>query len=68
MRFQIRYADSLSIIYDKDPSWKDLAVHFAENGYDPLYVYKNGFISYVVTFQDFSMKKINTDLKRAFIK
>lgn len=68
MRFQIRYADSLSIIHDKDPSWKDLAFHFTENGYDPLYVYKNGYISYVVTFKDFSMRKINVSLNRAFIK
>lgn len=68
MRFQIKYANALPIIYDRDPSWKELAIYFAENGYDPLYVYKNGYISYVVTFQDFSMKAINTSLNRGFIK
>ena len=51
MRYQIRYANALQMIYDRDPSWKELAIHFAENGYDPLYVHKNGYISYVVTFQ-----------------
>lgn len=68
MRYQIKYTDSLPTIYDKDPSWEELAIHFAENGYDPLYVYKNGNISYVVTFQDFSMRTINTNLNRGFIK
>lgn len=68
MRFQIKYANALPMICDRDPSWQELAVHFAENGYDPLYVYKNGCISYVVTFQDFSTRAINTSLNRSFIK
>ena len=68
MRYQIKYEDAVSIIYDKDPSWEELAIHFATYGYDPLYVYKNEKISYVITFQDFSMRKINTSLNRQFIK
>ncbi|MCI8529563.1 MAG: hypothetical protein HFH82_10490 [Lachnospiraceae bacterium] len=68
MRYQIRYANALQMIYDRDPSWKELAIHFAENGYDPLYVHKNGYISYVVTFQDFSTRTIHTSLNRGFIK
>lgn len=68
MRYQIKYVDSLQIIYDKDPSWEELAIHFSMYGYDPLYVYKNGKINYVITFQDFSMRKINTSLNRQFIK
>ena len=68
MRYQIKYADSLAVIYDKDPSWEELSIHFAKNGYDPLYVNKNGNLSYIVTFQDFSLGQINDSLNRRFIK
>ena len=67
MRYQIRYENSLTIIHDIDPSWEVIAKHFAKNGYDPLYVYKSGILSYIITFEDFTNQRINNSLKRSFI-
>lgn len=67
MRYQIKYETYLDIINDKDPSWEEIATHFAMYGYDPLYVYKKSKLCYVITFQDFLMRKINTSLERGFI-
>ena len=68
MRYQIRYIDNLNIVHDENPSWYEVAKHFAQNGYDPLYVCFQGILKYVVTFDDFSNHVIDYSVNRSFIK
>lgn len=68
MRYQIRYENDLNIAYNRDPSCAEIAMHFAQNGYDPLYVYKNNQLNYVILYEDFVSKNINYSLERDFIK
>ena len=68
MRFQIRYENDLNIVYNRDPSYTEIAIHFAQNGYDPLYVYKNNQLKYIVLYEDFVLKNLNYSLERDFIK
>lgn len=53
MNYDLTFKPDIKKIDFKGVSIKSVAKHFADNGYDFLYVYKNGKFFNVITFSDF---------------
>lgn len=68
MRYQIIFEEALQIFYDYSPSIEEMALHFANNGYDPIYIYRNDSLDSVVTFEDFQRKQLISGINRNFIR
>ncbi len=67
MQYQIKYKSALHIINHEDVSDITIANHFAENGYDYLYVCQNDRLKSIVTFEDFTAQKLVCGLNRDFV-
>ena len=68
MRYQIIFEKDLHIFYDYLPSIEEMALHFANNGYDPIYIYTNNSLDSVITFEDFQRKQLVSGHDRNFIR
>lgn len=67
MRYQIIFENDLHIFHDYLPSIEEMALHFANYGYDPIYIYRNNQFDTVITFEDFQRKQCVFGHDRNFI-
>lgn len=67
MRYQIIFENDLHIFRDYSPSIEEIALHFANYGYDPIYIYRNNLFDSVITFEDFQRKQFVPGYDRNFI-
>lgn len=58
MRYQIKYKEDLDIIDIKDLKMERVAFHFAQKGYEYLYVYQNGSFYNSISFSEFRTGEI----------
>ena len=68
MQYEINFNDTLNKIDYADLSNERLIQHFADNGYDFLYVYQNGKFFDVVTFPEFLSGKIFESRDKNFLQ
>ncbi len=67
LQYQIHFFNDLPIINDREPKIEEIAEHFSNNGYRPLYVIDNDLLKYVITFEDFIGNVINKTINRDFV-
>lgn len=68
MPFQVKYKKDLNVIEKSNVSFKTIANHFAQNGYENLYLTSNGKLCSIITIDDFLTDNYNWSLERDFIK
>lgn len=67
IQYQVKYSRDLIQIEESSLLDIDLANHFAMNGYEHLYISRNGKIVKIITFEDFYLGRIIEGLNREFV-
>lgn len=67
LQYQIHFFNDLCVINNRHPRIEEIAEHFSNNGYRPLYVLENDLLKYVITFEDFVCSSINETIDRDFV-